>query len=302
MSSKRLVYRSYGKVNLYLDVLNRRSDGYTNIETIFQSVGVADTLHFTLAEEGLTCSCDDPTVPTDDSNLVIRAAQLLQRNADAKLGVHIAIEKHIPVAGGMAGGSSNAAVTLVALNELWGLGLSEEDLGRHAIELGSDVPFCLRGGTVAATGRGEIFHALPALPETWLLLLTPGVPISAAAMYHHPYLERSLESPLGEHTPAFNRALNALRDGDFARVVFNRLETPAFHEYPDLLLLKERLIDGGCIAAAMSGSGSTLFGVSESKQEAEALAQEDFHCPLLVVPTVPMGIERVSSDDPSGNP
>ncbi len=301
MSLETLVYRSYGKVNLYLDVLNRRSDGYTNIETIFQSVGVADTLRFSLAEEGLTCACDDPSVPTDDSNLVIRAAQALQRGTGAKHGAHIVIEKHIPVAGGMAGGSSNAAATLVALNELWGLGLSAEALGKHAIDLGSDVPFCLRGGTTAATGRGEIFHALPALPETWLLLLTPGVPISAAAMYHHPYLERSLESPLGEHTPAFNRALNALHDGDFARVVFNRLETPAFHEYPDLLLLKERLIDGGCIAAAMSGSGSTLFGVCASKEEADRLAQEDLHCPLLVVPTVPMGIERIGIEEPSGN-
>ena len=290
-----LAYKNYAKINLYLDILERRNDGYTNIETIFQTVGLCDTLRFEPRESGVSCACTMPGVPVDEENLAVKAARLLQRETGTTLGAHIAITKAIPVAGGMAGGSGNAAATLAALNELWALGLSMETLEALALRLGSDVPYCLRGGTVAATGRGEEFQSLPALPETWLVLLLPGIPISAGSLYNHPQLERSLEGRLGGVTPAFSRALRACAEGDFARVVFNRFETPAFIDHPELLVAKERLIEAGCIAAAMSGSGSTLFGLCESRHQAEALARGDLGFPALAVATTPTGIERCAS-------
>jgi 4-diphosphocytidyl-2-C-methyl-D-erythritol kinase len=292
MANRTLTYRAYGKVNLYLDILDRRPDGFTNIETIFQSVGLADTLTFTSATDGITCTCDNNDVPTDERNLAVKAAHLLQRDTGTKQGALINIEKHIPVAGGMAGGSCNSAAALVGLNELWALGLGDEHLNKLALELGSDVPFCLRGGTAAATGRGEAFHPMPPLPETWLVLLFPGIPISAGALYNHPCIERSLEEPVAGFTPAFTRALRECSVGNLRQVVFNRFEAPAFIDHPDLVEAKEELLDAGCEAAAMSGSGSTLFGVCASKQEAEALALAGLRYPAVAVPTVNVGIER----------
>lgn len=294
MSGQTLRYHAYGKVNLYLDILDRRADGFTNIETIFQSVGVYDTLNFRSLDAGITCTCDMHGVPTDDSNLAVRAALLLQREHGARGGVEISIEKRLPVAGGMAGGSSNAAATLVALNEIWDLGLDMPTLERHALTLGSDVPFCLRGGTAAATGRGEVFHSLPPIPETWMVFVMPGIPISAGALYSHPKLERSLETPQGGITPAFSRVLDACRAGNLGHVIFNRMETPAFLDHPVLVQLKEDLIEAGCVAAAMSGSGSTVFGVCVSREHAMALAEEGFGFPAVAAPTVPFGLAQVS--------
>jgi 4-diphosphocytidyl-2-C-methyl-D-erythritol kinase len=294
MSGKNLQYRAYGKINLYLDVLDRRGDGFTNIETIFQSVGVYDTLHFQLRDSGVQCSCNITSVPNDESNLAVRAASHLRREYAISAGVDITIDKTLPVAGGMAGGSCNAAAALVACNELWGLGLDEQTLERHALAIGSDVPFCLRGGTAAATGRGEVFHSLPPIAETWLVFIFPDIPISAGALYNHPRLERSLETPQGGITPAFSRVLDACREGNLGHVIFNRMETPAFLDHPVLVQVKEDLIEAGCVAAAMSGSGSTLFGVCVSREHAENLAQDGFGFRAMAAPTVPVGLERIT--------
>jgi 4-diphosphocytidyl-2-C-methyl-D-erythritol kinase len=294
MSVTTLQYRAYGKINLYLDMLDRRGDGFTNIETIFQSVGVYDTLRFRTEDSGVSCSCDAHGVPNDENNIAVRAALHLQREHGVTQGVEIAIHKTLPVAGGMAGGSCNAAATLVACNELWGLGLDDGALQRHALALGSDVPFCLRGGTAAATGRGEVFHPLPPIAETWMVFVFPDIPISAGALYNHPRLERSLETPQGGITPAFSRVLDACRAGNLGHVIFNRMETPAFLDHPVLVQVKEDLIEAGCVAAAMSGSGSTLFGVCVSKEHAESLAQDGFGFRAVAAPTVPVGLERIT--------
>lgn len=286
-----LTLHAHGKVNLYLDVLDRRPDGFHNIETIFQSVALHDTVTVELAEE-IHCTCSDATVPTDDRNLAVRAARLLQRSHGQSGGAHIHIEKRIPIAGGMAGGSADAAATLVALNALWQLGLDAEHLERLALELGSDVPFCLRGGTVAATGRGELFLPLPALPENWFVLVMPGIPIGAGELYNHPDLEHSLEDHPGGFTPAFLHVIDACRVNELDRVVFNRMESAAFVLHPDLVRVKELLLESGCMAAAMSGSGSTLFGVCETREEAERLAALDFGYPAMAVPSVPVGLRH----------
>jgi 4-diphosphocytidyl-2-C-methyl-D-erythritol kinase len=293
MRQETLNYEAFGKVNLYLDILDRRPDGFTNIETIFQSVGLADELVFEPGGDTVVLECDHPGVPLDDSNLVLRAAALLRARATEPCGCRVRLTKRLPVAGGMAGGSANAAAALIAFNELWQCGLDDDALHAAALNLGSDVPFCLRGGTAAATGRGEEFHPLEPLPETWLVVLLPGIPISAGGLYGHPQLERSLEVPIEGFTPAFRRALHWCERGDLARIIFNRMETPAFLDHPHLHYLKELLLEMGCEAAAMSGSGSALFGVCRSRGAAEAIALHGFDCPALAVPTVSTGVRRV---------
>ncbi|MBI1319358.1 MAG: 4-(cytidine 5'-diphospho)-2-C-methyl-D-erythritol kinase [Candidatus Hydrogenedens sp.] len=293
MREEAITYRAHGKVNLYLDVLNRRYDGFTNIETIFQSVGLADDLTFTPGGDAVTLTCSHAGVPLDDTNLVARAAALLRPRASAPSGCAVHIEKRLPVAGGMAGGSADCAAALVAFNELWQCGLDDAGLIAAALELGSDIPFCLRGGTLAATGRGEIFHPLRPLPETWLVLLLPGIPISAGSLYNHPQLERSLETPVEGFTPAFLYAIEACERGALDRLVFNRMELPAFIDHPGLVHWKEQLLESGCTAAAMSGSGSTLFGVCAGREQAEAIAASGFECAALAVPTVQAGVQRL---------
>jgi 4-diphosphocytidyl-2-C-methyl-D-erythritol kinase len=287
-----LTYHAHGKVNLYLDVLDRRRDGYHNIETIFQSVGLHDTLTFTPQAEGVVCTCSDAGVPCDERNLAVKAALRLRQLCGVSTGVHIHITKRIPVAGGMAGGSANAAATLVALNEFWGLGLKGDSLPKLALELGSDVPFCLRGGSIAATGRGEVFLQLPPLPENWFVLVMPGIPIGAGELYNHPDLEHSLEENHGGFTPAFLHAMDAARVNELDRVVFNRMESAAFVLHPDLERVKEMLLEAGCMAAAMSGSGSTMFGVCETRAQAESIAALDFGYPAIATPSTQVGVRH----------
>ena len=291
-------YEAYGKVNLYLDMLDRRPDGYTNIETIFQSVGLYDTLTFVPSESpSIELACSDERVPLDGSNLILQASEALRPHAAEPAGYRVQLEKRLPIAGGMAGGSADAAATLVALNELWRCGLDEDSLARIAADLGSDIPFCLRGGTAAATERGGKFHDIAQLAETWLVLLLPGIAIGAGELYNHPKLERSLEHPVEGWTPAFLHAIQMCERGDLARLVFNRMETPAFSDHTELARYKEQLLEAGCIAAAMSGSGSALFGVCESQTAANEIAAHDFGCEALALPTVAHGVRRAGSQD-----
>lgn len=156
-----IAYRSYAKINLYLDVLGRRRDDYHNIETIFQSVDLADELFFSDQPSRITLVCSVPELGTVESNLVYRAATLLKERTGCPLGARIQLEKRIPIAAGLAGGSSNAAATLVALNTLWNLRLTANAIRTLALELGSDVPYCTVGGTMAAMRRGEDLRPLP---------------------------------------------------------------------------------------------------------------------------------------------
>jgi len=289
-------YEAYGKVNLYLDVLDKRPDGYNNIETIFQSVGLCDELRFeTTEDDAITVTCSHPDVPLDDSNLAVAAARLIRERAGAEGGVRIHIDKRLPIAGGMAGGSADCAATLVALNNLWGYGRSTGQLCDIALELGSDVPFCVRGGTAAATGRGEDFHPIQQLDEHWLVVVLPNIPIKAGELYGHEKLQRSMERAVEGKTPAFLHAMEMCDRPDLSRVVFNRMEVPAFFDHTELSVIKEVLIESGCVAAAMSGSGSAMFGVCASERDALRIASMDSDYPTHAVPTVPYGVRRIES-------
>lgn len=291
--STAITYRSYAKINLYLDVLNKRRDGYNNIETVFQSVSLADQLVFEERRERIDLTCSHPELDTGEGNLVYRAAHLLREHTGCRTGVRIHLEKHIPLAAGLAGGSGNAAAALVALNILWDLRLAPGNLLRLALELGSDVPFCLRGGAVAATRRGEEMTFLPPLRETWLVLVHPPIAVSASHTYNHPSLERSTEQPFAGRTRAFRNAIHRFQEGQVPGMVFNRMERPVFLDHPHLESMKERLIELGCTAAAMSGSGPTLFGVCENKRAANRIASAIKDYPASVVCSVPEGIERL---------
>ncbi len=268
-----LTLRSHAKINLYLDVLDRRPDGFHNIETVFQTVSLADELTLAEAPSGVTLTCSRPDLDCGPANLVCRAAALLLARTGCARGARIHLEKNIPVAAGLAGGSGNAAAALDALNTLWKLELTPAQLQALGLELGSDVPYCLVGGTQGATGRGEQLFPLPPVPETWCVLVHPPIQVSTAAVYNSPRLLRNTEQPSAGRTRTFQRALDALRAGDWAQAVFNRMESPVFELHPGLETLKCRLRETGCVAAAMSGSGPTVFGICTSRERAERAAE-----------------------------
>lgn len=289
---KPVTYRSFGKINLYLDVLERRPDGFTNIETIFQSIDLWDELHVETGGEGIVFTCSDPGLCAPEENLVYRAATLIRARAGVTGGVRIHLDKRLPVAAGLAGGSGNAAAALIALNDLWSLGYSGGQLAALAIELGSDVPYCLAGGTVAATGRGETMEVLPAIVPAWLVLVHPPLAITAGHAYAHPKLTRNLTPPEDGRTPAFRAALARLAADDVAGLVFNRMESGVFHDHPELATIKARLRDYGCVASAMSGSGPTVFGLCADEASARHAGEQFKDYRVSVIQTTPRGVER----------
>lgn len=291
--STNLIYRSFAKINLYLDVLRKRKDGYHDIETIFQTVDLCDELTFDEQPRRIDITCSTPDLDTGEGNLVYRAAALLRERYNVQAGARIHLEKRIPIAAGLAGGSGNAAATLIALNVLWDLRLPAEVVRAHALELGSDVPYCTLGGAALATRRGEQLSPLPPLHGGWFILLHPAIAVSAARTYNHPLMTRNEENNFAGKTRSFRRALRHLAHGDLARVVYNRMETPVFHDFPHLAEAKGRLLEAGCIAAAMSGSGPTLFGVCATKRDANRVAELFPEFRISVVKPVPVGVERV---------
>lgn len=288
-----LTYRSFAKINLYLQVLDRRPDGYHNIETLFQTIDLSDELSFTASPEEITLECASADLGPLENNLVYRAAKLLKERFQYQGGAHITLDKHIPVASGLAGGSGNAATTLQALNTLWELNLTQQDILDCAIELGSDVPYCAIGGTVAATGRGEILQPLAHIRERWFLLLHPDIQVSTPRVYNHPQLSRSNEDRIDGRTTSFTMAIGTLNKGALADVFYNAMEIAVFSEYPQLAVMKQRLLDGGCAASLMSGSGPTLFGLCKNREHAEELARNFPEVKTSVVASVPYGVLQV---------
>jgi len=283
--------RAYAKLNLYLAVHERRTDGYHNIETVFQTVGLSDEIRLTPTAEGITVVCDRQDLNTAD-NLAVRAARLVHERHAPDRGVHIDLNKRIPVAAGLAGGSSDAAATLAGLNELWSLDLDAPTLHAYARELGSDVPCLLRGGTAAGVGRGDELTPLDPMRPTWFVLAHPDFEVSAARVYNHPLLEKRNEERVGAMTPSFKMVCGMLAQGALADALYNSMEAPVFSEYPELAVMKQRLLDAGCAGALMSGSGPTLFGLCRDEAHARAVAAS-IDGPTSVVPAVSRGYEFV---------
>ena len=292
-----MTWRSYAKINLYLEVLKKRRDGYHNIETIFQTVSLADELTF-LDDTLISMTCKGENLETGTSNLVYRAATLLKSFSDYPRGARIQLTKNIPVSAGLAGGSGNAAATLIALNKLWDLKLTVPQLLPLAHKLGADVTYCLYGGPVAASLRGDCLAPLPAVSGLWFVLVHPPIAVSAAQVYGHPKLGHSEEVSFAGRTPGFRKAIKAFSARDMKNVVYNRMEAPVFSASKHLEPIKEQLLEVGCEAAGMSGSGPTLFGVCDSQQQAlrvaEKLKQQGMTYRTSIASMTPVCVDRIA--------
>ncbi|HAO93397.1 MAG: 4-(cytidine 5'-diphospho)-2-C-methyl-D-erythritol kinase [Deltaproteobacteria bacterium GWB2_55_19] len=260
-----LTLSSPAKVNLFLKVLRKRSDGYHDIATLMQAVSLYDRVSVETGEgEGVTLWCSDPMLPDGSSNLAYRAADLYLKTTGVRKKVSIRIEKNIPVGAGLGGGSSNAATVLKALDELEGGRLGHERLLELSASLGSDCPFFISGKPAYAEGRGERLKPVD-LPKFAYILINPGFQVSTAWAYSNLDLTKNCEDNILTHsgkTPA--------KAEDLKTLLVNDLEEVTLREYPVILGIKNALVESGAIASLMSGSGPTVFGVFNDRRGAEA--------------------------------
>ncbi|MFS0577351.1 4-(cytidine 5'-diphospho)-2-C-methyl-D-erythritol kinase [Sporosarcina sp. 179-K 3D1 HS] len=246
------------KINLTLDVLYKRPDGFHEVEMVMTTVDLADRVWLRPSDDGrIVIKSSERFVPSDRKNLAYQAADLLRREYGIQDGVEITLEKSIPVAAGLAGGSSDAAATLRGLNRLWKLGATSEELARLGSKIGSDVSFCVYGGTALATGRGEVIENLPVPPRCWVILAKPAISVSTGDIYGN------LDTSSIIH-PDTKGMITALANNDYEKMcqsVGNVLEPVTMNLYPQVAGLKEHMIKFGADAVLMSGSGPTVFGL-----------------------------------------
>ena len=267
--ASRLTLKAYAKINLALEVLGKRPDGYHEVAMIMQSVSLHDTLILSLQESDITLICDRPELPCDHSNLAYRAAELLRREVGVTQGVQIELTKRIPLAAGLAGGSTDAAAVLKGLNRLWGLALSPVELEQLAARLGSDVPFCLWGGTSLATGRGEMLTPLPDFTGHGVVLANPSLQVSTAWVYGN------YRDAAGNRRRDISSLRHSIEQPDFSAVadtLFNDLETVTVPAYPQVAEIQEQLLQAGAAGVLMSGSGPTVFALTPDYASAAELA------------------------------
>ena len=257
-----LYVKAPAKINLTLDVLYKRPDNYHEVEMVMTTVDLADRIGLENRVDGLIkIFSADRFVPDDERNFAYQAAKLLKDTYGIKHGVSITIEKEIPIAAGLAGGSSDAAATLRGLNELWNLNLSLDTLAELGAKIGSDVSFCVYGGTALATGRGEKIQELPAPPACWVVLAKPKIGVSTAEIYGNLKVDQI------KH-PNTKEMLKAIKTNNYelmCRSLGNVLESVTFNLYPEVVTLKEQMQRFGADAVLMSGSGPTVFGLVDTE-------------------------------------
>lgn len=259
---------SPAKINLYLRIVGKRPDGYHELETVMMPLDFGDEIVCQRRPAGLTLECDHPGLPTDDRNLALRAAKQLAERCRVKDGAHIILRKRTPLAAGLGGGSSNAAVVLSTLNRLWQLNTSPVILNELAAGMGSDINFFFAGKTALCHGRGEQVQPIACRLSAAVLLVNPGFGISTKWAYEN-------WAKLTETPPAVTVLTRALADDDLAGVcgaLFNSLEAPSVGKFPVLQLLKDAMRERGATGAMMSGSGATVFGLFADAGQAAACA------------------------------
>ncbi|UZJ78956.1 4-(cytidine 5'-diphospho)-2-C-methyl-D-erythritol kinase [Fictibacillus sp. KU28468] len=258
MNDNKISIKAPAKINLSLDVLGKREDGYHEVKMIMTTVDLSDRVELTLLEENrITIESTGGFVPLDQRNLAYQAALLLKKTFGIKKGVGIHIAKNIPVAAGLAGGSSDAAAALKGLNEIWKLGLSLDELAVLGAKIGSDVSFCVYGGTAIASGRGEHIQHIKAPPPCWVLLAKPPIGVSTAEVY------RRLDTKTIDH-PDIEAMVHAIETNDYEGVcgqLGNVLETVTLPIYPEVKQIKDQMHRLGADGVLMSGSGPTVFGL-----------------------------------------
>ncbi len=261
--------RAHAKINIGLHILGKRSDGYHDLETIFHEINMFDEIELE-AHGQLAMTADSILVPVDETNLCLRAAQLLQSELKVEQGALIHLKKNIPVGAGLGGGSSDAAAVLIGLNKLWGLKLKNNKLRKIAAEIGSDVPFFIEGGTAYATGRGEVLQHFDLDVPFWIVLVTPPRHVSTAWAY------QSLKSDRQGKTVDLRNTLteHLLKPKKLATVVQNDFEETVFEVHPEILRTKETLADSGALFSLMTGSGSSVFGFFDDAGRASSSMKE----------------------------
>ena len=265
--SSTIAFKTPAKVNLGLYILGKREDGFHELETLFQMVNWCDEIKIECLGDGLDLICNQPDIPNDDGNLVIKAAHLLQtRFPDRCKGASIHLKKNIPHGAGLGGGSGNAAGTLLGLNFLWGLKLKREDLILMASELGSDVPFFLFSPCAIGRSRGEILEPVNSSIKFYILMVYPGFTLSAAWVYGN------LNLKLTKQKNNISILENFLLQSEFAQLGaawINDLEPVVFQEYPEIFAIKKQILAFGAKGALLSGSGSTVFGLFDNLETAK---------------------------------
>lgn len=266
----KLAFKSPAKINLFLDILRKREDGYHEIVSLMQAVDLCDELVLQKRKKGITIRCDHADCPADESNLAFKAARLLLDEAKIREGVSINLKKKIPVAAGLGGGSSNVATTLKGINRLFDLKLSYQKLHSLASQIGSDVPFFLCSGQALVKGRGEEIEPITIYREYWLVLVCPKFNVSTQWAY------QNLKINLTKFKKKVNLKNLENRNGFFEALPCfeNDLEEVVSREYPVIRKIKDILENRGAVKSSMSGSGPTVYGVFEQKPKAEEVAQE----------------------------
>lgn len=267
---EKMELRALGKINLGLDVLGRRENGYHDVRMVMQTVYLYDLITLEKKEEpGIELATNLSFLPVNENNLAYRAAKLLMDEFGLPGGLLIRLEKHIPVAAGMAGGSSNAAAVLYGMNRLFSLGLTEKELMERGVTLGADVPYCILRGTVLAEGIGEILTPLPPMPRCQILLAKPPVNVSTRMVYE------KLDACQIVNHPDIDGLIRGLQDQDLGKVASsmgNVLEEVTIGEYPVIDEIKRIMRESGALNAMMSGSGPTVFGIYADRAKARAAA------------------------------
>jgi len=265
-----LVFKSPAKINLFLEVLRKREDGYHEICSLMQTVDLCDELLLQRRKEGVVIRTDDPECPANETNLAFKAAQLILEEAKIKEGVSIHIKKIIPIAAGLGGGSSNAATTLKGINQLFELNLSDQKLHFLSSQIGSDIPFFLSSGQALVRGRGEIIEPITIYRDYWLVLARPEVKVSTQWAYQNlkinlTKVKNEVNLKVLENPNVFFEALPHFE---------NDLEEVVSVKYPIIRRIKDILENSGAVKSSMSGSGPTVYGVFERKPKAEEVARK----------------------------
>lgn len=268
---KQIRLKAMAKINLGLDVVRKRDDGYHEVRMIMQTVNLYDKLFLSVSEQpGIRLKTNLSFLPVNENNLIYRSARLMMDEFDIKNGVDIQLQKFIPVAAGMAGGSSDAASTLIAMNRLFDLHLSRRKLMELGVRLGADVPYCISGGTALSEGIGEVLTRLPDVPRGYVLVAKPGISVSTQFVYSHLKLDEVTVHP------DIDGQVEAIRRQDFkamADLMGNVLETVTIPAHPVIKEIKDFMIKHGAVNAMMSGSGPTVFGLYNNHRQAETACE-----------------------------
>lgn len=264
--------KAMAKINLGLDVLKKREDGYHEVRMIMQNVNLYDAVFIKkISENAIKVSTNLYYLPTNENNLVYKAAKLLKEEFNLCEGIEIDLKKHIPVAAGMAGGSADAATVLYGMNRLFKLGLSKADLMKRGVKIGADVPYCILRGTALSEGIGEILTPLPSMPKCHILIAKPGISLSTKYVY-----ENLHANELKQH-PDIDGIIEAIKEKNVKKVAAkleNVLETVSIKQHPVIAEIKEFMKNNGALNAIMSGSGPTVFGVYDDLSLAEQAYQK----------------------------